>query len=389
MPEEARRIYLDYAATTPVDPRVAAVVMEYMTTSFGNASSADHEFGDDAARAVEEAAVEVGMLVGAPSSDVVFTSGATESINLVLHGLVATSPRPLRVVVSPTEHAAVLDTCRMLARERKIVIQWLTVDAYGRVNLDEIDAACSMGADLLCVMAANNEVGTLTPVPRVAAVAARHGVAYLCDATQACGRVPLHVTDDDITFLALSAHKMHGPKGVGALVSRGTRRLRPMIYGGAQQHGIRAGTLNVPGIAGLGTACRLRRLEMDADEPVIAARRNRMQQRLCEEVSDLIVNGDPIARLSGNLHLSFTGVPNGAVVARVRSRLAVSTGAACSSGIESPSHVLRAMGLSTRALDGAIRVGLGKWTTDEEVDEAVGLLASAAREAAATLAGRS
>ena len=374
-----RPVYLDYHATTPVDPRVAAVVLRHMLDDYGNASSTDHTFGDAAAEAVDAAAAQVGALVGARAESVVFTSGATESINLAVQGLAAArrSSGPLRVAVSPTEHAAVLDTCRALARAGLATVRTLSVDGAGRVDLDEIEAACAAGLDLLCVMAANNEVGTIAPVGAVAAAARRHGVAYLCDGTQACGRVPLDVERDGITLLALSAHKMHGPKGVGALVVGSRRLVTPIIHGGGQQRGLRAGTLNTPGIAGFGEACRLRAAERDVDEPAIARRRDRLQDALLREVPEIVVNGDQAARLAGNLHVSFLGCPNAAVIARVRDRLAVATGSACASGIEAPSHVVRAMRLDDDVIDGAVRIGLGKWTTDADVQVAAAVLAEA------------
>jgi cysteine desulfurase len=379
-PEVANRIYLDNHSTTPVDPRVAGVVTHHMIAVFGNPSSADHLFGDEAERAVDEAAAAVGRLVGAPGSSVIFTSGATESINLAIQGFAAAHTRnsPLRVAVSPTEHAAVLDTCRALAHAGRAEVQLLSVNNLAQIDLDEIEQVCTAGLDLLCVMAANNEVGTIAPVSQIAEIAQRHGVAYLCDATQAVGRIPLAAAADGVTFLALSAHKMYGPKGVGALVVSSKRHLRPLLHGGGQQGGLRAGTLNVPGIAGLGASCDLRRAEMATDEPRIAQLRDWLQAELAS-VGAMTVNGDTEARLSGNLHVSFQGVPNHAVIARVRDRLAIATGSACSSGVEAPSHVLRAMRLPKEVVDGALRIGLGKYSTRCEVESAAEWMLEAVR----------
>jgi cysteine desulfurase len=381
LPDARGRIYLDYHATTPVDPRVADVVVQHMVEAFGNPSSVDHSFGEEAEEAIELASERVGELVGAPASDVVFTSGATESINLAIKGYAAGAfqGRRLRIVVSPTEHSAVLETCRALASKGDAEVEVLHVDSFGRVSLEEIEVACGGGADLLCVMAANNEVGTLAPVADIAHVAARYGTAFLCDATQAAGRVPIDVARDGITFLALSAHKIHGPKGVGALITPAGQLLSPLIHGGEQQRRLRAGTLNVPGIAGFGEACRLRHEEMDLDEAVTATRRDRLYHLLSETIPGLVLNGDPERRLAGNLHVSFPSSPNGAIISRVRDRLAIATGTACSSGIEAPSHVLRAMRLPETRLDGAVRIGLGKWTTDDEVDLAADMLTGAWR----------
>lgn len=380
----ARPIYLDYHATTPTDPRVAAVVLHHLTTAFGNASSADHAFGDEAEAAVEAARAEVAALVNAPPAAVVFTSGATESLNLALQGFTAALARAghrPRLAVSPVEHRAVLDTCAHLAREGRAELRWLRVDDRARLDLDHVEDVCRAGVDLVVAMAANNEVGTLYPVDAVGALAEAHGAAFLCDATQAAGKVPLLATRSGVTFLALSAHKFYGPKGAGALVVRRGAPLEAALRGGGHERGLRSGTLNVPGIAGLGEAARLRRAEMAADEPAIARRRDTMEATLLDAIPGLVVNGDRAARLAGNLHVSVPDVPNGAVVARLRERVALATGAACSSGVEAPSHVLRAMRLPQPIQDGALRLSLGKFTTDEDVSRAAAALAEAVHAA--------
>lgn len=372
-------IYLDYHATTPVDPRVADVVMRHMVSVFGNASSADHEAGDAAEAAVETARAEVALLVGAEPSSVVFTSGATESVNLALQGFVRSRPanRRVRLVVSAVEHACVLETSRELVREGRAELAEIGVDERGRISSDAVEAACEKGADLVCVMAANNEIGNVYPVVEFSAIAARHGAAFLTDATQACGKVPVSMEASQLSFLALSAHKLYGPKGVGAVIVRDHRLLRPTSHGGEQERRLRPGTLNVSGIAGLGEACRLRRLEMTADESEIGGRRDRLQDLIASGTDGITVNGDLSSRLAGNLHLSVDGVPNTAIIANVRHRLSIATGAACSSRIEAPSHVLRAMRLSQSRMDGALRFGIGKFTTDGEINEAAELVLAA------------
>ncbi len=387
----AARVYLDYHATTPVDPRVVAVVVHYMSTGFGNASSADHCFGDEAEAAVATARTEVAELVDATPESVVFTSGATESINLAIQGFVRATGkgRRTRIVVSPVEHSAVLETCRAMARDGLAEVRELSVDIRGRLDLNAVEDECAAGADLICVMAANNEIGNIYPVEELGKLAQRHGVAFLCDATQACGKIPLSVRATGITFFALSGHKMYGPKGVGSLVVTSPRALHAISFGGEHERRLRPGTLNVPGIAGLGEACRLRRLEMRTDEAAVASRRDRLQELLVENIDGLVVNGDVESRLAGNLHVSVPDVPNGAMVARVRDRLAIATGSACSSGIDSPSHVLRAMQLPTGVIDGALRIGLGKFTTDVEVDRAASILIATARSARASMARHS
>jgi len=329
-----------------------------MVSAFGNAGSADHAFGDEAAAAIDSAALDVAALVGGRAEDVLFTSGATEAINMVLKGH---RPEPgrrrrFRIAVSPTEH-----------------------------DLNEVAAVCADGCDLVCVMAANNEIGTIASVDAIATLTHQFGVGYLCDASQAGGRIPLRTLVEQDALVVLSAHKMYGPQGVGALVSARMKSLRPLIHGGEQQHGRRAGTLNVPGVAGFGLAARLRDAEMDADEGRIARLRDALQARFLAEIPDLKVNGDPNARLAGNLNIAFPGIPNGAVIARVRVRLAIATGAACASGIEAPSHVLRAIGLADPYLDGALRIGLGKWSTAEDIELAGDLLIDAARSVTAML----
>jgi cysteine desulfurase len=377
------RIYLDYHATTPVDPRVVDVVVHHMTTAFGNASSRDHAYGDEAERAVESAAAEVARLVGADARDVVFTSGATEATNLALKGIAwAAEPRlqrPLRIGLMPVEHHAVLNTCEYLEQRGLAQLSYFRVDTRAQLDLEDYRSKVREGLDLVVLMAANNEVGTIYPLRDAAAIAKSSGALVFSDATQAAGRIPLEFSDWDIDLLALSAHKMYGPKGVGALLVRNTLRIDPGIHGGQQQSGMRAGTLNVPGIAGFGEAARLRFSEMERDELRIASQRDRFQDGLVERCL-VAVNGDLDSRLSGNLHVSFEGIPNGALVARLRDKIAFSTGAACSSGIESPSHVLRAIELPQIRVEGAVRFGIGKFTEDADLDRALHLIDQAVAE---------
>jgi cysteine desulfurase len=368
-----RPIYLDNHATTPVDPRVAEVIVYAMTTAFGNANSVEHCFGDEAAELVEHARDEVGLLVGAVPEAVRFTSGSTDSLSLaLLHARANCGDTPLRVAVSEVEHRALLDAVTSAERAGMVRIRWLPVDRAARLDWTAFADACATGVDLVCVMAANNEVGTIYPTREIARFAAAHGALTLVDATQAAGRVPINVREWEIAYLTLSGHKIYGPKGVGALVTRA-----PLLNPEPASHD---GTPNVPGIVGLGEACRLRRIEMGEDERRIAAQRDRMEAALRAEIPELLVNGDCENRLSGNLHISVPGVPNDAVIARIRRRLAISTGSACSAGADVPSHVLRAMRLPERVVEGALRIGLGKFTTDDEVARAVDLLVAAVSE---------
>lgn len=373
------QIYLDYHATTPVDPRVAEQVMRFMVKNFGNASSIDHVFGDKADKAVHEAAGCVAELVGSSAREVIFTSGATESLNLAIQGSAITQT-PYRIAVAPTEHKAVLDTCAALARQKRAEIVWLQVDSRAQLDLEHLEQVCRQGIHLLCVMAANNEVGTIYPIQQIGKIAQHYGIPFLCDGSQAVGKIPISFEEWGITFLAISGHKFYAPKGVGALVIKQGQRLEPLMYGGGHQRGIRSGTLNVPGIVGLGEACRLRSLEMAEDEQRIAQQRDWLQHLLQQGIPELVVNGDQSHRLAGNLHISIPGIPNSAVIARVRHQLAISTGSACSSGVEAPSHVLRAMQLPQEVMEGALRISLGKFTLDEEVEQAAEILISTIRK---------
>lgn len=284
-----------------------------------------------------------------------------------------------RLAISTVEHKAVLDTCAALHRQGHIELIHLPVDTQARLDLGQLEQACASSLHLLCVMAANNEVGTLYPIEKIAAIAQTHQVPFLCDASQAVGKIPIQFNEWGITMLALSAHKLYGPQGVGALVVRRDHRLEPLLYGGGQQRGLRPGTLNLPGIVGLGEACRLRLEEMAMDEVEIGKKRDRLQAFLQAQIPDLVINGDLENRLAGNLHISIPGIPNSAVIARVRHKLAISTGSACSSGVEAPSHVLRAMGLAEPVVEGALRIGLGKFSTDDDIDQAVEVLTQAVR----------
>lgn len=371
-------IYMDYQATTPVDKRVVDKMVQYMTTHFGNASSVDHILGDRSRDAVSEASGHVADLVGASKKNVVFTSGATESINLAVKGFVDSfnsQGQTPTVAVSPVEHKAVLDTCSYLESKGAIALRTLKVDSLGRLDLANLRECLSSGVDLLCVMYANNEIGNIYPILDIAQMANDAGTTLLCDASQAVGRVPISFLDLRISFLVLSAHKIYGPQGVGALIVDSSKtRIHPQIHGGAQQSSLRAGTLNLAGIVGLGEACRLRSIEMLADEDRIKLLRDKLLRLLAEGIPELILHGDPRERIAGNLNLSVPGLPIQAVLARLRDRLAISTGSACTSGIESPSHVLTAMNLPEEQLEGTMRISLGKFSTDEEVESASRLL---------------
>ena len=375
----AHMIYLDNHSTTICDYRVAEVIYSTLTETYGNSSSTVHEIGDCANLAVKVATKKIARVIQASSQEIVFTSGATESITLGIKGTIRNLQnadiKP-HIAIASSEHKAVLDTCQALKAQDKIKLTILSADSQAHLDLSTLEKICASDIHLLCIMAANNEVGTIYPVEKIAAIAQKHNVPFLCDATQAVGKIPIRFHDWGITMLALSAHKLYGPKGVGALVVRKGHQLEPIMYGGGQQKGLRPGTLNVPGIVGLGEACRLRQLEMVEDERAIALKRDNLQTLLLQGIPGLVINGDINNRLAGNLLISIPDVPNSAVIARVRHKLAISTGSACTSGVEEPSHVLTAMGLAENVIEGSLRLGLGKFTTDEEVATAAEILIS-------------
>lgn len=362
-------IYLDYHSTTPVDRRVAVMVYDYMVNNFGNSSSIDHIFGDRTQEAVKKAKRQIADLINSSPQEIIFTSGATESINLVIQGL-----QPSRIIISPVEHKAVIDTCQAMAKKGLAEIIWLKVDKKARIDLNHLEKVCNQGADLLCIMGANNEVGNIYPIEEIGKIAQKYHIPFLCDGSQAVGKIPVNFEDWGITFLTISGHKLYAPKGIGALVIKKGYHLQPLIYGGGHQNGVRSGTLNVSGIVGLGEACYLRQLEMQEDESAIASLRDHLQSLLQEKIPNLVVNGDTENRLAGNLHISIPNVPNSAVIARIRHKLAISTGSACSSATVSPSHVLRAMNLSDDLIEGALRIGIGKFTTNMEIEKSTEII---------------
>ncbi len=376
-------IYLDYHSTTPVDPRVAELMLHYMSTEFGNASSTDHVYGDRAAKAVSKARSQVAELVGASPREVIFTSGATESINLAIQGTIfkhIDNKNKPRIAFSPLEHKAVLDTCQAIATKGLAELIYFKIDSQGKIDLEHLEKVCKQGLSLLCVMAANNEIGNIYPIHKIGEIAQKYEVPFLCDASQAAGKISIDFEQWGITYLAISGHKFYAPKGVGALIVKKGHQLEPIIFGGGHQKGMRSGTLNVPGIVGLAEACRLRQLEMTEDEQAITLLRDKLQNLLQDKIPNIVVNGDLNSRLAGNLHISIPEIPNSAIIARIRDHLAISTGSACSSGVAAPSHVLRAMNLSEELIEGSLRIGLGKFTTEEEIERSAEIIFDAVKK---------
>ncbi|MGY6530126.1 MAG: cysteine desulfurase family protein [Cyanobacterium sp.] len=369
-------IYLDYHSTTPVDRRLLDVIYDSMIDNFGNPSSIDHLWGDRPLTAIKKAKQQIADLIQCKPQEIIFTSGATESINTVIQGLTP----PHHFIISPLEHKAVIDTCEAMGKRGLGKITWLKVDGKGRIDLEYLEKICSQGASLLCIMAANNEIGNIYPIKKIAKIAQKYHIPFLCDASQAVGKIPLHFEDWGITFLTISGHKLYAPKGIGALIIKKGHHLQPLIYGGGHQNGLRSGTLNVSGIVALGEACYLRQLEMAEDERAIALKRNHLQSLLQAKIPSLIVNGDIDNRLAGNLHISIPDIPNSAIIARIRDKLAISTGSACTSETLAPSHVLRAINLKDELIEGALRIGVGKFTTDEDIENSATILINTVKE---------
>ena len=366
-------IYLDNHATTPLDPRVLEAMLPYLREKFGNASSRNHRFGWEAEEAVERARGQVARLIGADPREIVFTSGATEANGLALMGVVdERGGEDCHIVSSPIEHPSVLDTLAFLSATRGVRVTYLPVDARGLVRPEDVAAAITDRTVLVTVMTANNEIGTIEPVREIGRVAEERGVLFHTDATQGVGKVPFDVSADHVHLAALTAHKIYGPKGCGALYVR--RKDPPVtlarqVHGGGQERGRRAGTLNVPGIVGLGQACELCRLEHDAEAERAAALRDRLQERLAAARPGLQVNGALDRRLPGSLHVSFPGIDSETLMAAVP-EIAVSSGAACASGSIEPSPVLKAIGLRPEQAASSIRFGIGRFNTREEIEEA-------------------
>ena len=362
-------VYLDYHATTPVDPRVCERMLPYFGPKFGNAASRTHRFGWEAEKAVEKARRQVAALIGAEARDIIFTSGATESNNLALKGVFeACRNRGKHLVTMTTEHQAVLDPIRHLERQGAHATL-LAPCPDGRIDLDALREAIQPQTLLVSVMAANNEIGVLQPLDEIGAICRERGVLFHSDAAQALGKAATQVEDQNIDLMSLTAHKIYGPKGVGALYLRPKARslLAAQIDGGGHEGGYRSGTLNVPAIVGFGAACAICAEEMHAESVRVGRLRDRLERRLLSELDGITRNGPREGRLPGNLNLTFAGVDASALLMGLP-ELALSTGSACSSATAGPSHVLLALGLSDESARSSIRFGLGRYTTGEEVD---------------------
>ena len=370
-------IYLDYHATTPVDPRVLDAMLPYFTERFGNAASKSHQYGWDADKAVERGRQQVAALIGASAGEIVFTSGATESNNLAIKGVLDTLAHKGRhVVTTRIEHKSVLDTCKRLG-VRGCRVTALDVDAGGRVSPDAVRAAIAEDTVLLSVMAANNEVGSIQPLAEIGAIARERGVLFHTDAAQAAGKIPVDVAALHVDLLSCTAHKMYGPKGIGALYVRRKAKLQlpPLLDGGGHERGMRSGTLNVPGIVGFGRAAEINAAEMPSESQRLARLRDRLYETLCRRLPGVGLNGTLDNRLPHNLSVNFAGVDGESILMAVDD-VCLSSGSACSSGKVEPSYVLTACGVPADLALASVRFGLGRFTTEDEVDYAAGKVAS-------------
>jgi cysteine desulfurase len=360
-------VYLDYHATTPVDPRVLEAMLPYFTTVFGNPASASHQWGWKAQEAVEVARKDVATLIGASAREIVFTSGATESNNMAIRGLADTATGKRRhLVVSAIEHKSVLEPAMRLEKSGwRVTVA--PVGRDGRVNLDALAEAVTDETLLVSVMAANNEIGVVQPLGAIAALAHARGALLHVDAAQAVGKIPVDVKALDVDLLSLTGHKMYGPKGCGALFIRKPTEVGPLIIGGGHERGLRSGTLNVPGIVGLARACAIGTAEMAVESARLRTLRDRLLAGLTAGMDGVSVNGSMDDRLPHNLHVNFAGVDGESLLVGIGD-IAVSTGSACSSASATPSHVLRAISHGDPVSSATVRFGLGRWTTAEEID---------------------
>jgi len=377
-----RPIYMDNHATSMVDPIVLEAMLPYFQEKYGNASSITHNLGSEANDGVEKSRTQIAKLIGAPSKSVVFTSGATESNNIALFGVMRASAKRKTLVVNSAEHKAVLDPANVLGTEG-FNVKVIGVDPQGVVSPDDVARAIDDDTMIVSVMYANNEVGTINDVEAIASICREHGVLFHTDATQAIGKIPISLETLPIDLVSFSAHKLYGPKGIGALYIRpGSPRIKlePIMSGGGHERGIRSGTLPVPLIVGFGAACEIAGKSLGKEASRIASLRDDLVSTLNSEIDGVTINGHQTNRLAGNAHLSFDGVNSEALLVRLRDTVCLSTGSACTTSQPEPSHVLQAMGISTDQIGSSIRIGLGRFNTKEETTIVLKALVESIRE---------
>jgi cysteine desulfurase len=364
-------IFLDNHSTTPMDPRVLDAMLPYFIEKFGNAASRNHAFGWEAEEAVENARKQIGKLIKADAKEIVFTSGATESDNLALKGVLEMyKGKGTHIITSSTEHRAVLDTAKSLEAKGLATVTYLPVDKQGMVNSDDVRNAITDKTILISIMLANNEIGTINPVAEIGKIAKEKGILFHCDATQGVGKIPVDVQSMGIDLMSFTSHKIYGPKGVGALYVRKKNprvRIVAQIDGGGHERGMRSGTLPVPLIVGFGKACEICDQEMAKESVRLAALRDRLEAGIMADLEESYLNGHPKNRLPGNLNISFAYVEGESLLMGMKD-IALSSGSACTSATLEPSYVLRALGVGTELAHSSIRFGLGRFNTDEEID---------------------
>lgn len=371
-------IYLDYQATTPCDPRVVEAMLPYFTERFGNPHSRNHYYGWEAEEAVEKAREEVATIIGADAKEIVFTSGATESNNLALKGVAHFyREKKNHIITEVTEHKCVLDSCRHLEQEG-FKVTYLPVQKNGLIRLEDLEAAITDQTAVVSIMAVNNEIGIIQPIAEIGAICRKHGVFFHTDAAQAVGKIPLDVNAMNVDLMSISGHKIYGPKGIGALYVRRRPRVRlePLINGGGQERGMRSGTLATPLCVGFGEACRIAREEMPVEAARLTALRDRLLKGVTERLPEVYLNGDPEKRIPGNLNISFAFVEGEGLMMGVKD-IAVSSGSACTSASLEPSYVLRALGLDAEMAHTSLRIGIGRFTTEKDIDYAIGHIVDA------------
>ena len=366
-------VYLDHNATTPCDPRVVEAMLPYFSTSYGNAASRHHSFGWVAEEAVDHAREQVARLIGAEPKEIIFTSGATEGDNLALKGVFEMyAGKGKHIITCNIEHKAVMDTCSYI-ESKGGEVTWLEVKSNGLIDLSELEAAIRTDTILISIMYANNEIGTIMPMKEICEIAKRKGILIFTDATQAVGKIPIDVNKTGIDLMAFSAHKMYGPKGVGALYVRRKNprvKLSAQLHGGGHERGMRSGTLNVPGIVGFGKACEICQMEMTGEIARVSRLRDKLQAGLLR-IEGTSVNGDINNRLPHVTNISFKHADGEGLMMSLNKNIALSTGSACTSASIEPSYVLKALGLEDELAHSTIRFGLGRYTTEEEIDYTV------------------
>jgi len=369
-----KRIYLDYAATTPTHPEVVEAMLPYFTESFGNTSSI-YSYGQEAKDAIEEARAKIAGLIGADADEIVFTSGGTEADNSALIGIaMANKKKGNHIITSSIEHHAITETCKFLS-DTGFSISSVPVGKYGLVDPGNIKKAVTGKTILISIMHANNEIGTIQPISEIGGIAREAGVYFHTDAVQSTGHIPVKVNELNVDLLSISAHKLYGPKGIGTLYIRKGTKLSPLLYGGEQEQNRRAGTSNVPSIVGFGKAVEIAQREMDTEIERLTALRDQFIQKLLKNIDGTRLNGHPVKRLPNNINVSFDFIEGESLSLNLDLEgICAATGSACSSMVEEPSHVLTAIGLAPQQAHGSLRFTLGKWTTEEDIKHVMEVL---------------